>query len=50
MEERVATNYESAPRCSSSTTASQLNVAAFYTDIKDLQAGVDAGNCSSRLT
>jgi len=28
-----------------------LNVAAlFYTDIKDLQAGVDAGGCSSRLT
>jgi iron complex outermembrane receptor protein len=27
-----------------------LNVAAFYTKIKDLQAGVDAGNCSSRLT
>lgn len=27
-----------------------LNIAAFYTDIKDLQAGVDAGNCSSRLT
>jgi iron complex outermembrane receptor protein len=27
-----------------------LNIAAFYTDIKNLQAGVDAGNCSSRLT
>jgi iron complex outermembrane recepter protein len=26
-----------------------LNIAAFYTDIKNLQAGVDAGGCSSRL-
>jgi iron complex outermembrane receptor protein len=27
-----------------------LNIAAYYMDITDLQAGVDAGNCSSRLT
>jgi outer membrane receptor protein involved in Fe transport len=27
-----------------------LNISAFYTKITDLQAGVDAGGCSSRLT
>ncbi len=45
-----ATNYELGTKMQFLDHRVTLNVAAFYTDIKDLQAGVDAGNCSSRLT
>jgi iron complex outermembrane receptor protein len=45
-----ATNYELGSKMQFLDRRVTLNVAAFYTDIKDLQAGVDAGGCSSRLT
>ena len=45
-----ASNYELGAKTQFLDHRVTLNVAAFYTDITDLQAGVDAGNCSSRLT
>jgi iron complex outermembrane recepter protein len=45
-----AWNYELGSKMQFLDRRVTLNIAAFYTDIKDLQAGVDAGNCSSRLT
>jgi iron complex outermembrane recepter protein len=45
-----ADNYELGSKMQFMEHRVTLNVAAFYTKIKDLQAGVDAGGCSSRLT
>jgi iron complex outermembrane receptor protein len=44
-----AWNYEFGAKMQFLDKRVQLNVSAFYTDIKDLQAGIDAGGCSSRL-
>jgi iron complex outermembrane receptor protein len=44
-----AWNYELGTKMQFLDRRVTLNVAAFYTDIKNLQAGVDAGGCSSRL-
>jgi outer membrane receptor protein involved in Fe transport len=42
------TNYEAGVKVN--TGKFQLNAAAFYTKIKDLQVTLDAGSCSSRVT
>jgi len=42
------TNYEIGVKTSSDTL--QINAAIFYADIKDLQATLDAGSCSSRIS
>ncbi len=45
-----ANNYELGSKMQFLDHHVTLNIAAFYTKITDLQAGVDAGGCSSRLT
>ena len=43
------TNYEIGAKMRTSDRRYTLNVAAFYSDIKDLQATTTAGTCSSRI-
>jgi iron complex outermembrane receptor protein len=43
------TNYEFGAKMRTSDRRYTLNVAAFYSDIKDLQATTTAGTCSSRI-
>ncbi|MFT5607830.1 MAG: iron complex outermembrane receptor protein [Pseudoalteromonas tetraodonis] len=47
-EDESLTNYEIGVKTSSDTL--QINAAIFYSDIKDLQATLDAGSCSSRIS
>lgn len=42
-------NYEAGAKTSWLNGKAVVNVAAFYTDINDLQATIDAGSCSSRI-
>jgi len=48
-EDEKLTNYEVGAKTTLLGGAATLNMSAFYSDIKDLQATVVAGSCSSRL-
>ncbi len=49
FEDETLTNYEVGSKMRLFGGAGTFNVSAFYSDIKDLQATVNAGTCSSRI-
>ncbi len=49
FDDETAVNYEIGAKTQFAERRITLNVAAFYSDIEDLQATTDAGTCSSRI-
>ena len=49
FEDETLTNYEVGSKMRLFGGAGTFNISAFYSDIKDLQATVNAGTCSSRI-
>ena len=49
FDDETVLNYELAAKTQFADRRVTLNVAAFYSDIEDLQATTDAGTCSSRI-